>query len=163
MPKDCVLSLLVSNHFGVLTRVTNLFSRRGFNIKSLAVGETERPSLSRITILTDGDENKSDQIQKQLNKLYDVKQTFALPTDALILRELLLIKLKNTDETALLTLLEKSGAKKLAEADSFLIAELTGPRKEIDAFVKQAEPFGILEMCRTGEAALENSKNTIYP
>jgi len=163
--KQFVLSLLVSNHFGVLTRVTNLFSRRGFNIKSLAVGETENPALSRMTILTEGDDRKGDQIKKQLNKLEDVKKSMDIPEDLLICRELLLIKVRCPEEKAdeLSALLSDFGAKKLAQQSECAIVEMTGPSATIDKFImKSNHEFGVMEVCRTGEAALENSNQTIY-
>ena len=87
-----VLSLLVANHFGVLTRVTNLFGQRGFNIDSLAVGETENPRFSRITITTHGDERVINQIKLQLAKLEDVKAVVEIPEEQLFIREVVLIK-----------------------------------------------------------------------
>ncbi|MEE1467378.1 MAG: acetolactate synthase small subunit, partial [Clostridium sp.] len=87
-----VLSLLVSNHFGVLTRVTNLFSQRGFNIASLAVGETENENYSRITITTSGDAASVNQIKLQLDKLEDVKIVQEIPDEQLFIREVMLVK-----------------------------------------------------------------------
>ena len=161
--KSFILSVLVSNHFGVLTRVTNLFSRRGYNIKSLAVGETENPNLSRITILTEGDARKGDQIKKQLNKLEDVKTSMDIPDELLVSRELLLMKLNYSaeNEEALDAFLQEFGAKKLAKQSKSIIVELTETTQKVDEFIEKAKPYGVMEVCRTGQVALANSNQTI--
>lgn len=162
--KSFVLSVLVSNHFGVLTRVTNLFSRRGFNIKSLAVGETENPELSRITILTEGDARKGDQIKKQVNKLEDVKTSMAIPDEMLVSRELLLMKLSYSKENEknLQSFLKENNAKELAKQSESIIVEVTGLPKELDEVIEKAKAFGMMEVCRTGQVALANSNQTLY-
>ena len=158
------LSVLVSNHFGVLTRVTNLFSRRGFNIKALTVGETENPELSRITILTNGDSNTLEQIIKQLSKLEDVKKVVALTNRGCINRELLLIKMKKEWEKdeAFGRILSKYAGNILNYDEESLIIEVTNDTKSIDHFIDQMRPYGILELCRTGVTALETGRKTIY-
>lgn len=156
-----ILSILVSNHFGVLTRVTNLFSRRGFNIKELTVGETKDPMLSRITILTEGDERTVDQIKKQLAKLEDVKVVAVLPQEGVVSRELLLIKIKYERNTfdKLKSKIESFGGKILSAMEDTAIVEYTGDTESIDCFIAGIED--ILELCRTGITALQTGKTTL--
>jgi len=155
-----ILSLLVSNHFGVLTRVTNLFSRRGFNIKELTVGETRDPALSRITILTEGDERTVEQIKKQLAKLEDVKVVAAFPREDTVSRELLLVKVKcGDDRPESLKTIEERGGKILDVSDGSAVAEYTGSTEEIDNFI--AGLGEVLELCRTGVTALQTGKATL--
>ena len=159
-----VLSLLVSNHFGVLTRVTNLFSRRGFNIRELSVGETDDPSLSRITILTEGDDEIVEQIQKQLMKLEDVKKVILLPDAGFVGRELLLLKI-GYDESCLLEInqtIDQAHGKILHRGENSLIIEITGETPHIDAFVLSMKKHKLMEMCRTGVTALQTGVATIY-
>ena len=139
-----VIAALVSNQSGVLTRVSGMFTRRGFNIDSLTVGETENPALSRITIAMRGDAHDLDQILKQLRKLHDVTEVRALPHSDTVFRELLLIKVRNDAQTR---------QEILAAVDIF--------RSKIDAFIELLTPFGILEMCRTGIVALERGRNCL--
>ncbi len=161
---DQILSVLVSNHFGVLTRVTNLFSRRGFNIRELTVGETDDPEISRITILTGGDETALDQIQKQLRKLEDVKKVILLPNEKTIGRELLLIKidLKNDHFSEIKNLIDLIKGHVLSSDENSLIVEIVEDMKNIDQFISQMKEYGIMEMCRTGVTALQRGKLTIY-
>ncbi|MDP4109930.1 MAG: acetolactate synthase small subunit [Bacillota bacterium] len=159
-----MLSVLVSNHFGVLTRVTNLFSRRGFNIKALTVGETENPSLSRISILTEGDGPMIDQIQKQLAKLEDVKRSVEIEESRLISRELLLLKTR-CEESGYAGLLDKItpfGGRIIALSESSAIVEMTGRTEAVNEFIEYMRGEGIMEMCRTGGAALELGEKTLY-
>jgi acetolactate synthase-1/3 small subunit len=159
-----ILSMLVSNQFGVLTRVTNLFSRRGFNIKELTVGETDNPAISRITVLTEGGDEILEQIQKQLAKLEDVKVVTAIPADASVSRELLLIKISLLAGrlAAVRPILDQAGANILHSDEESLVAEITGETEEIDSFIQQMKPYGILELCRTGVTALTIGRGTIY-
>ncbi|MCX7614848.1 MAG: acetolactate synthase small subunit [Clostridiales bacterium] len=152
-----MLSVLVSNHFGVLTRVTNLFSRRGFNIKALTVGETENPAFSRITILTEGDEPLIHQIQKQLNKLEDVKRSIEINEEKLVSRELLLLKTRCEDSgyAELLERITPYGARIIALSENAAVIEMTGKMETINDFIEFMRPQGIMEMCRTGACALE--------
>lgn len=162
--KDGVLSVLVSNHFGVLTRVTNLFGRRGFNIKALSVGETEDPALSRITIITEGDLPKLNQIQKQLSKLEDVKKAIIIPKELLISRELLLIKICTDEKAAphLEKIITEFGAKIAAKQDDCMTIELTATPSAINKFIELMRKFGIIEMSRTGATALALGSQSIY-
>jgi acetolactate synthase-1/3 small subunit len=159
-----ILSMLVSNHFGVLTRVTNLFSRRGFNIKELTVGETDDPAISRITILTEGDDEIIEQIQKQLVKLEDVKKVITIPEGSSVSRELLLVKisLAHNNLSTVQPIMDQAGAKILNTDEAGMIVEITGDTETIDAFINQMKPYGILELCRTGVTALTIGQSTIY-
>lgn len=159
-----VLSLLVLNRFGVLTRVTNLFSRRGFNIRELSVGETSDPSVSRITILTQGDDSVVEQIQKQLFKLHDVKKVALLPHEGFVGRELLLIKVGCDDShlPEIKRIIGLANGKMLYTGEECLIIEITGETPFIDDFVLRMNDYRIMEMCRTGVTALQTGKNTIY-
>ncbi len=155
--KNFVISVLVSNHSGVLSRVTGMFTRRGFNIDTLTVGETESPEFSRITITMHGDEAVCDQIVKQLEKMYDVKTVQVMKGSKTVVRELLLIKVKNTSETRqdVMSVIDAFRAKISDYSPEALIIEIRGASSKIDAFIELVKPYGILEMCRTGLVALE--------
>lgn len=162
--KSAVLSLLVSNHFGVLTRVTNLFSQRGFNIDALAVGMTENPRFSRITITTSGDSNIINQIQLQLAKLEDVKVVSEIPEEQLFIREVVLIKVtpKNSQLSALRKAVGDFGGRtQIIEKDCYLV-EFTDTPATIDYFIEELREFNIREISRTGGAALQLSSETVY-
>ncbi len=162
--QEQILSVLVSNHFGVLTRVTNLFGRRGFNIKELTVGETDDPAFSRITILTQGDARQIEQIRNQLAKLEDVKIVAALPEDSLVCRELLLAKVDfgQEEQEELHRTITDCGGRTFGPWQGTLVIEYTGDRKEVDAFIKKMRKFTLTELCRTGIAALQTGKTTLY-
>lgn len=157
-----ILSILVDNHFGVLTKVTGLFGRRGYNIKALSVGETEDPSVSRITVLTDGDEQKLIQICSQVSKLEEVKTASILPGGELMERELVLIKVRPEagDVGALMQLVSKFAAKTTA-AGACAIIEASGPTGQIDKLIGLARDFNIVELSRTGATALQRSENAL--
>lgn len=151
-----VLSVLVVNHSGVLSRVAGLFSRRGFNIDSLSVGVTENPEISRMTIVAHGNELVLDQIQKQLNKLHDVLHIKELPKDEAVYRELLLIKVTATDTTraAIIEITNIFRAKIVDVASESVMIEITGDQSKLKAFIELLEPYGIKESTRTGLSAL---------
>lgn len=157
-----VIAVYVENKFGVLTRVTSMFTRRGFNIDALTVGETESPAYSRITISLSGDGYAREQLINQMKKLFNVKKVEVLEDDA-IKRELMLIKVKNTPETRadVLSAVDVYRAKVIDYTTGEMCIEITGDPSKIDAFVKLMAPFGILEMCRTGVVALERGSNTL--
>lgn len=157
-----VIAVYVDNQFGVLTRVTSMFTRRGFNIDALTVGETESPAYSRITISLSGDGYAREQLINQLRKLYNVKKVEVLEEDC-IKRELMLIKVKNCSESRsdVLAAVDVYRAKVIDYTTEGLCIEITGDPTKIDAFVKLMMPFGILEMCRTGIVALERGSNTL--
>lgn len=156
-----VFGILVSNKFGVLTRVTSMFTRRGFNIDTLTVGETQSPDLSRITVCMKGDEYSKTQIIKQLDKMHDVKQVKVMERDETVTRELLLIKLKNDSSTRqdVLAAVDVFRSKIIDYSPDALCIEITGETSKINAFIELVKPFGILEMCRTGLVALERGGN----
>lgn len=161
---EVIISLLVSNHFGVLTRITNLFGQRGFNIDSLAVGETENKEYSRVTIATHGDENIINQIRLQLDKLEDVKIVSLIPDELQFIREVALIKLKPKEHQgeALDDVLEDFGARKQIGEGDCCIVELTATPATINFFIEEIREFHIQELCRTGGAALALSRETLY-
>ena len=157
-----VIAVYVENKFGVLTRVTSMFTRRGFNIDALTVGETESPEYSRITISLSGDGYAREQLINQLRKLYNVKKVEVLEDDS-IKRELMLIKVRNTSETRgdVLAAVEVYRAKVIDYSMDEMCIEITGDPSKIDAFVKLMIPYGVLEMCRTGIVALERGTTTL--
>ena len=157
MNRRYVLSVLVDNHSGVLSRVAGLFSRRGYNISSLTVGETEDPSVSRITIMLYGDEYILDQIKKQLGKLIDVRSITELKTDQAVFRELILIKVAADDATraAVIEIANIFRAKVIDISKETLTMEITGEQSKAEAFIEMMEVYGIKEIARTGLTALE--------
>ncbi len=157
-----VIAVYVENKFGVLTRVTSMFTRRGFNIDALTVGETESPEYSRITISMSGDGYAREQLINQLRKLINVKKVEVLEDDS-IKRELMLIKVRNTSETRgdVLSAVEVYRAKVIDYSMDEMCIEITGDPSKIDAFIKLMIPYGVLEMCRTGIVALERGTTTL--
>lgn len=157
-----VIALYVDNQFGVLTRVTGLFTRRGFNIDSLTVGVTEDSNYSRITITMRGDEFVREQVLNQLKKQVCVKRVELL-SDASTQRELMLIKVKHSSgtRTEIMTAVDVFRAKVIDYSPEEMCIEVTGDPSKMDAFVTLMEPFGILEMCRTGIVALDRGGATL--
>ena len=157
-----VIAVYVDNKFGVLTRVTSMFTRRGFNIDALTVGETESPEYSRITICLSGDGYAREQLINQLRKLYNVKKVDVLEDDS-IKRELMLIKVKYNSETRaeIQAAADVYRAKVIDYTTDEMCIEVTGDPSKIDAFVNLMLPFGIIEMCRTGIVALERGNTTL--
>jgi acetolactate synthase-1/3 small subunit len=158
-----VFSILVANRFGVLTRVSSMFTRRGFNIDTLTVGETESPEFSRITISMRGDEYSRTQIIKQLSKMHDVKQVQVMERDETVTRELLLIKIKNDSKTRqdILAAVDVFRSKIVDYSPDALCIEITGESSKINAFIELVKPFGIMEICRTGIVALERGSHCL--
>ena len=158
-----VLAVYVDNKAGVLTRVTAMFTRRGFNIDALTVGETDIPEYSRITISMSGDEYVRAQLINQLKKLYVVKKVEVLD-DEPIKRELMLIKVTNKAENRsdIMTAVDVFRASVIDYSTESMCIEVTGSPSKIDAFVKLMQPFGILEMCRTGIVALDRGNKTLF-
>lgn len=158
-----VLSVLVKNSSGVLTRVAGLFARRGFNIDSLTVGRTENVEMSRMTISLMGDEDTLDQVIKQLNKLEDVKRVVELYPEQSVYRELVLIKVKAIAENrAAINEVVKIFRSKIIDVSvNTVTIELTGDESKINALVKLMEEYGIQELVRTGLAALERGDTDI--
>lgn len=151
-----VISVLVENHFGVLARISGLFSARGFNIDSLAVGETEDPTISRMTIVVRGDDRILEQVMKQLNKLIDVIKVQDLTKKEFVDRELILFKVTVDSKHApgIEEFLKKFPVKTLSREDGSWTIEMTGDEKEIGDVLEFLKPFGIKEMVRTGKIAM---------
>lgn len=157
------LSVLVENHAGVLSRVAGLFSRRGFNIDSLAVGVTENPDISRMTIVVDGDEYTVEQVSKQLNKLIDVIKIKRLDKHESISRELALIKVAATAATRseIVQLVEIFRAKIVDVSKNTLTIEASGDGEKVAALEELLRQFGIKEIVRTGTIAIERGNRII--
>ncbi len=158
-----VLSVLVENHSGVLSRVSGLFSRRGYNIDSLSVGETEDPKISRMTIVTDSDEYTLEQIKKQLNKLIDVIKIIELEDGSSISRELALIKISATKETRaeIIEIANIFRAHIVDVSCDSIVIEATGDEAKIIALSNMLESYGIKELVRTGLTALERGDSEL--
>jgi len=152
-----ILGVLVENKFGVLARVSGLFSARGFNISSLAVAETEDDTMSRITMVVEADEKTLEQIKKQLNKLVDVIKIEDLTRENCIDRELVLIKVKSDSKTRdkVIQVIDSLNAKVLHTGKEFITVEEVGDAKKIEATLKLLHPFGIIEIVRTGKIAIQ--------
>ena len=157
------ISVLVENQAGALNRSTSLFSRRAFNIDSLAVGVTDDPTLSRITIIVDNGNSVVEQVEKQLNKLVEVIKVRTLDESSLIGRELLLIKVsanKNSREQ-IMTICNICGAKVADISPTSMTMELSDTPDRIDTFEDMMRPFNILEVARTGVIALQRGGGKI--
>jgi acetolactate synthase I/III small subunit len=154
------ISVLVNNHAGVLSRVSNLFSARGYNIDSLVVGVTDNPRVSRITLVVKGDERIIDQVEKQLNKLIDVIKVFDLTHDDFIARDLALIKVKAEAHTRsqVMEIVQCFDGKIVDVALKSFIIEVTGKESKINAMVELLGNYGVLELVRTGEVAISRGK-----
>jgi acetolactate synthase-1/3 small subunit len=155
--KQHVVSALVENRAGTLSRVSGLFSRRGFNIDSLTVGETEDPSISRMTIAVTGDDAVLEQIVKQLEKLVDVIAVRELDPSSCLRREILLVKIK-ADEKTRPAVIEIAGIFRSRVVDvsqKTITIEATGAKEKLDGLLLLLRPYGVLELARTGLVALE--------
>jgi acetolactate synthase I/III small subunit len=154
------LSVLVENKPGVLTRVAGLFARRGFNIDSLAVAETESHSVSRMTITVDEQDNTVEQVTKQLHKLINVLKITDLDPSGSVERELLLIKVKAdaSSRSGIMQIVEIFRAKIIDVGPDVLIIEMTGTREKVSALMELLAPFGVVELMRTGRIAMSRGK-----
>ena len=157
------LSVLVENKPGVLARVAGLFSRRGFNIDSLAVGPTEHPEVSRMTIVVSVDESPLEQVTKQLNKLVEVIKIVELDADASVARELLLVKVKADAETRgkVLELVQLFRAKVVDVATDAVTVQITGNSGKLEDFLRVVEPFGVRELVQSGMVAIGRGGRSI--
>ncbi|MCH5343886.1 MAG: acetolactate synthase small subunit [Acetatifactor sp.] len=151
-----VFQLLVDNTSGVLSRICGLFSRRGYNIESITAGVTADPRFTRITIVTSGDEEALEQIEKQVGKLVDVRDVKELKPEESVYRELAMIKVRASAEErqSIIAVADIFRAKIIDVAGDSLIIELTGNQNKIDAFLDLLEGHEILELARTGIAGL---------
>jgi acetolactate synthase-1/3 small subunit len=155
-----VLSLLVENKPGVLARIAGLFSRRGFNIDTLAVGPTDDPDISRITLTLDGAVHPIDQVTKQLHKLVNVIKIRDMEPDQRIAREMALFRVQAPVENRadIMQFAEIFKAKIVDVSRRTLTIEVTGSNEKIDAFERMIRPHGLIEMARTGEVAISRSR-----
>ena len=161
--KQHIISTLVENRAGTLSRVSGLFSRRGFNIDSLTVGETEDPSISRMTIAVTGEERILEQIIKQLDKLVDVIAVRELDSASCIRRDIMLIKI-GADEKNRPAVLEIAGifrARVVDVSQSTITVEATGNLEKLNGLLLLLRPYGILEVARTGLVALERGTSVL--
>jgi acetolactate synthase-1/3 small subunit len=158
-----VISVLVENKVGVLARVSGLFTGRGFNIESLAVAETEDPTLSRMTIVTSGDARIIEQVTKQLNKLIDVIKVVDLSRETFVERELVLVKVRAEPEqrAEILRITDIFRGNIIDVSQKSYIIEVTGDGDKIHAFIDLIKPIGILEIVRTGPVALSRGSKAI--
>jgi acetolactate synthase-1/3 small subunit len=158
-----VLSLLVEDKPGLLTRVAGLFARRGFNIESLAVGVTEVPGLSRITVVVDVDELPLEQVTKQLNKLINVIKIVELDPAASVQREHMLVKVRadNASRSNVLEVVNLFRANVVDYAPDAMVIEITGDKGKVEAFLRAIEPFGIRELAQSGLLALGRGPKSI--
>ena len=151
------ISVLVENQAGVLNRITSLFSRRAFNIDSLAVGVTDDPSISRITIIVDNGNSVVEQVEKQLNKLIDVIKVRTLDESSMIGRELMILKVSANSRTRgdIMTICNICGAKVADLSPTSISIELSDTPDRVNTFEELMRPFNILEVARTGMIALQ--------
>jgi acetolactate synthase-1/3 small subunit len=157
------LSVLVENKPGVLARVSALFSRRGFNIDSLAVGPTEHSDVSRMTIVVNVEDLPLEQVTKQLNKLINVLKVVELDSDSAVQRELLLVKVKvdQAVRSQVLEVVQVFRAKVVNVATDALTIEVTGTADKLDAFIRVLEPYGIRELVQSGVVAVGRGARSI--
>ena len=158
-----VFQLLVDNTAGVLSRISGLFSRRGYNIESITAGATADPRFTRITIVTSGDDDILEQIEKQVAKLVDIRDIKELKPDESVYRELVLIKVRAQAEQrqGVISVSDIFRAKIIDVATDSLIIEITGNQSKIEAFIKLLDGYEILEIARTGIAGLSRGADGV--
>lgn len=163
--RKLIISILVDNHPGVLTRVTSLLGRRGYNIDSLTVSITNIPDISRITLVVTGDEYILSQIIAQTSKLVEVRDIFTLDADTSLMRELLLVKVAADDNNRgiLTEIASVYKAKVIDLSIGSMVLELTGEQNKIDGFLAILSEYDVLEVCRTGVTALSRGAANISP
>ena len=155
--KRHTISILVENKFGAFNRIAGMFAAKGYNIDSLSVGPTEDEGVSRMTIVTRGDDQIIEQITKQLNKLIDIIKVVDLTFESFVERELVLVKVGTTTETRpeIMQIAEIFRAKVVDISPRTLTLEATGSQQKVDAIIKMLKPFAIKEIARTGRVALK--------
>ncbi len=158
-----VISVLVENHFGVLSGISSMFANRGFNIDSLAVGTTHDPTISRITLVSHGDERVIGQIINQLKKLVEVIEVVDLTQEAHLERELALVKVKcdKRNRAEIMQLVDIFRARIIDVGLRSMVVEVVGGNGKVDTLLKQFEVFGILEIARTGSVGLVRGKESL--
>jgi len=151
------ISVLVENKFGAFNRIAGMFAAKGYNIDSLSVGPTEEEAISRMTIVTRGDDQIIEQITKQLNKLIDTIKVVDLTFENFVERELVLVKVQSTQSSRseIMQIAEIFRAKVIDISPKSLTLEATGSQQKVDAIIKMLKPFGIKELARTGRVALK--------
>jgi acetolactate synthase, small subunit len=154
------ISVLVENHSGTLSRIANLFSARGYNISSLTVGETEDPSVSRMTIVVGGDENVIEQVVKHLNRLIDVIKVIDFGNSPLIERELILVRIDSTkaNRHEIVELADIFGATVAHVSAASITFELSSTCEKVNDFINLIKPYGVKELIRTGKIAMAQPK-----
>ncbi len=155
------ISVVVENKFGVLARVSGLFSSRGYNIDSLTVGETMDPAVSRMTIVVRGDDSILEQVIKQLNKLIDVIEVTDFPEGNYVGRDLMFVRVKcdSRTRTEILESVNIFRPKTIDIGHKSMILQITGAEEKVDAFINLMKPFGIIELARTGKVAMMRELN----
>jgi acetolactate synthase I/III small subunit len=159
-----IISILVENESGALSRVAGLFSARGYNIESLTVAPTEDPSLSRMTLVTSGSDQIIEQITKQLNKLIDVVKLIDLAESAHIERELMLIKVKTTEASReeIRSMTDIFRGRILDITPATYVIELTGPSEKLDAFIATVDAGNIIEVVRSGATGISRGEKALH-
>jgi acetolactate synthase-1/3 small subunit len=155
--KRHTISILVENQFGAFNRIAGLFAAKGYNIDSLSVGPTEEGDVSRMTVVTRGDDQIIEQIIKQLNKVIDTIKVVDLTFESFVERELVLVKVQSRTDTRseIMQIAEIFRAKVVDISPKTLTLEATGSQQKVDAIIKMLKPFGIKELARTGRVALK--------
>ena len=164
MTEKFAVGIIVSNHFGVLNRVAGLYAKRGYNIDSLAVGETENPAFSRMTIVSTGDEYMKNQVLLQLEKLQDVKMVCLLERNSSVSIEHMLIKLRvsGAGKASISELINDYGGRVMDFGDEFITAEITGSSEKVERFIDAARSIGILEVCRSGLISMTCGADNVF-
>jgi len=157
------IAILVENHAGVLSRISGLFSRRGFNIESLAVGITDDPAVSRITIVVEGSDSVIEQVEKQLNKLIDVIRLRRLPSGSTTVRELMLIKVECNaqNRSDIVDIVRVMDAKVCDISKSTVTIEICDVTEQLEILEELLAPYHILEVARTGTVAMEKGAGNL--
>lgn len=161
--EELILSILVHNSSGVLTRVSSLFARRGYNIDSLTVGPTNDPNISRMTVVAQGDQRILEQIEKQLRKLEDVIEIFALPRSTSVYRELVLVKVESNASTRadIVSIVDIFRAKIVDVSPDSMVIEVTGDHGKVNGLLAMLDGFNIVEIVRTGMAGISRGLNDL--
>ena len=159
-----IISILIENESGALSRVAGLFSARGYNIESLTVAPTEDPSLSRMTLVTRGNEDIIEQITKQLNKLIDVVKLIDLAESVHIERELMMVKIKTTDHTRdeIRSMAAIFRGKIIDVTPTTYVVEMTGPSSKLDAFIAAIDMDTIIEVVRSGPTGISRGEKGLH-
>ena len=164
MNEKFIVGIIVSNHFGVLNRVASLYAKRGYNIDSLAVGETENPAYSRMTIVSTGDEYMKYQVLRQLEKLHDVKMVVLIEKNNAVSIEHMLIKMKvdGSGKAAISDLINDYSGKVMDFGGDFITAEISGSSEKIERFIDEARNIGIMEVHRSGLISMVYGTENVF-